>query len=66
VFRHDRIRQPFSDGRVVAMSQDYELPALPVSIVYPHARFVARRTRLFADSLRPRLAADLADVAAAG
>ena len=49
-----------STGRLALLLDDYLPPPVPVSIVYPHARFLPTRSRLFIDWLRdglpPRLA----------
>jgi DNA-binding transcriptional LysR family regulator len=42
-------------GRLVVVLADFEPPPRPVSIVYPHARGLPMRTRLFIDWLRQDL-----------
>ena len=44
-------------GRLVIVLEAFEPPPRPVSIVYPHARGLPMRTRLFIDWLRQDLAA---------
>jgi DNA-binding transcriptional LysR family regulator len=36
--------------------EDFEPPPRPLSLVYPHARFLPNRTRLFLDWMRRALA----------
>jgi DNA-binding transcriptional LysR family regulator len=40
--------------------RDFEPPPLPVSIVYPHARLLSTRVRVFVDWLTKRLPQALA------
>ncbi len=42
-------------GRLKLLLADYWPPPVPVSVVYPHARLLPARTRLFVDWLRERL-----------
>ncbi|MGH8682316.1 MAG: LysR family transcriptional regulator [Burkholderiales bacterium] len=42
-------------GRLRLLLADYWPPPVPVSVVYPHAKLLPTRTRLFADWLRERL-----------
>lgn len=42
-------------GRLVPVLQAYEPPPRPAHIVYPHARLLPRRTRLFMDFLQQEL-----------
>ena len=39
------------DGRLVKVLSDYEPPALPLSLVYPHARLLSARVRAMVDWL---------------
>jgi DNA-binding transcriptional LysR family regulator len=42
-------------GRLTRILSDYTGPKRPVYLVYPHIRYVPKRTRLFIDFLRKRL-----------
>lgn len=42
-------------GRLRIVLEDFELPARPISIVYPHARLLPARTRAFIDFVRAEL-----------
>jgi len=47
------------DGRLVRVLEAFQPPARPVSIVYPHARLLPSRTRLFVDWMKRELGATL-------
>jgi DNA-binding transcriptional LysR family regulator len=47
-------------GRLKLVLGDYWPPPVPVSVVYPHAKLLPTRTRLFVDWLRERLPARIA------
>jgi len=47
-------------GRLKLVLADYWPPPVPVSVVYPHAKLLPARTRLFVDWLRERLPARIA------
>ena len=42
-------------GRLRIVLEEFELPARPISIVYPHARLLPARTRAFIDFVRTEL-----------
>ncbi|MFJ2994184.1 LysR family transcriptional regulator [Pandoraea sp. NPDC087047] len=42
-----QVAGPLADARLVRVLKDYEGPARPVNIVYPHARLLPSRTRAF-------------------
>lgn len=46
---------PLADGRLKRVLTDYEGPARPVSIVYPHARLLPSRTRAFVEWMKKEL-----------
>ncbi|VVD64060.1 LysR family transcriptional regulator [Pandoraea horticolens] len=46
---------PMADGRLVRVLKDYEGPARPVNIVYPHARLLPSRTRAFVEWMKREL-----------
>jgi DNA-binding transcriptional LysR family regulator len=46
-----------ADGSLVRLLQDFELPPIPVQLVFPTARLMAPRLRAFIDFAAPRLAA---------
>ncbi len=43
------IAQDLAEGRLVRVLEDYPLPAMPVSILYPRSRQLSPRVRLFID-----------------
>ena len=47
------------DGRLVKVLSDYEPPALPLSLVYPHARLLSARVRAMVDWLASSLQSSL-------
>jgi DNA-binding transcriptional LysR family regulator len=40
------------DGRLQVVLEDFELPPRPISLVYPHARLLPARTRIFIDWIK--------------
>ncbi|WP_150557931.1 LysR family transcriptional regulator [Pandoraea bronchicola] len=50
-----QVAAPLASGRLVRVLKDYEGPARPVSIVYPHARLLPSRTRAFVDWMKREL-----------
>lgn len=50
-----QVAAPLADGRLVRVLTDFEGPARPVSIVYPHARLLPSRTRAFVDWMKREL-----------
>ncbi len=50
-----QVAAPLADGRLVRVLTDYEGPARPVSIVYPHARLLPSRTRAFVEWMKRAL-----------
>jgi DNA-binding transcriptional LysR family regulator len=61
VFMHYQVREAVAAGELKLMLEEYEVPASPVNVVYPHARLLPSRVRVFLDwfvpQLRQRLAA---------
>ena len=57
MFMSYQVASLVADGRLVIVLEAFEPPPRPVSIVYPHARGLPMRTRLFIDWLRQDLAA---------
>src|SRR5512134_827474 len=53
-------------GRLRLLLEDWCPPPVPVSVVYPHAKLLPARTRLFVDWLRERLPARIVAVARKG
>lgn len=45
-----------AQGRLVAVLQDFPLPPVPVSVIYPHARLLPARTRAFVDWMKSEFA----------
>lgn len=54
---HYQVAEHLAAGRLHRLLQDYERPAAPVSLAYPHARLMSLRVRAFIDFARPRLRA---------
>lgn len=50
-----QVAGPLADGRLKRILTDYEGPARPVSIVYPHARLLPSRTRAFVEWMKKEL-----------
>lgn len=50
-----QVAAPMADGRLVRVLKDYEGPARPVNIVYPHARLLPSRTRAFVEWMKREL-----------
>ena len=50
-----QVAAAMADGRLVRVLKDYEGPARPVSIVYPHARLLPSRTRAFVEWMKRAL-----------
>ncbi|TVT49637.1 MAG: LysR family transcriptional regulator [Denitromonas halophila] len=44
-----------ADGALEIVLADFEPPPLPISVIYPHARLLPARTRLFIDTMREAL-----------
>lgn len=56
-----QVREQLAGGALVRILQDFETPAIPVQIAYPHARLLPSRVRAFIDRAAPRLRQVLAD-----
>ncbi|VVD86293.1 LysR family transcriptional regulator [Pandoraea eparura] len=50
-----QVAAPMADGRLVRVLKNYEGPARPVNIVYPHARLLPSRTRVFVEWMKREL-----------
>lgn len=57
---HYQLAEHLAAGRLVRILRDYELPALPIQLVYPHSRLLSLRVRSFIDWAAPRLRSALA------
>lgn len=60
---HYQIASELTDGRLVRVLPAFELPDIPIQMVYPHARLLSSRVRQFIDWASPRLAALIPDPA---
>ena len=60
VFLSYMIRPLEREGKLKVVLREFEPPPLPVSIVYPHARLLSTRVRVFVDWLTKRLPQALA------
>lgn len=49
MFLSYQVERQLGDGRLVRLLEDFELPPVPVSVVYPKSRLLPRRTRVFVD-----------------
>ncbi len=49
------IREAIADGRLRVILRDYELPPVPISLVYPAQRLLPLKLRAFLDYAAPRL-----------
>lgn len=58
---HYQVAPALAAGRLQRLLQPFEPPALPVQLVYPHARLLSARVRQFMDWIAPRLTAALPD-----
>ncbi|RTL38228.1 MAG: LysR family transcriptional regulator, partial [Rhodocyclaceae bacterium] len=47
--------EALADGRLVQLAPDWQAAPLPVSLVYPYARFYPARLRCFIDVMRAAL-----------
>lgn len=47
------IAENLKTGQLQAILEDYRLPLLPVSAVYPHRQYLSAKVRTFIESLRP-------------
>ncbi len=56
MFLSYQVAQEVAQHRLHIVLQDFERPPLPLNVVYPHARLLARRTRLFVDWMKTALA----------
>ena len=52
-----QVAEEIADGRLVRVLRAFELPPVPVQLVFPTARLMAPRLRAFLDMAAPRLAA---------
>lgn len=55
VFMSYQVATHLRSGRLTAVLADFELPPRPISIVYPHARLLPARTRIFIDWMKQDL-----------
>ncbi len=53
-----QVRPLLDQGRIELVLTDFELPAMPISIVWPQTSALPTRTRLFIDFVAARLAAE--------
>jgi len=52
-----QMAEALAEGRLVRLLREWEMPALPVSLVFPSARLLPPRVRAFLDFAAPRLTA---------
>lgn len=58
-----QVSEQLAAGKLIELLQAYQLPPVPVNIVYPHARLLPSRARAFIDRAAPRLRERLRDSA---
>lgn len=58
---HYQVARELADGRLVRLLRAYEAPALPIQLVYPHARLLSSRVRRFMDWVTAELGASIPD-----
>jgi DNA-binding transcriptional LysR family regulator len=58
-----QVSEAIASGRLVELLKPYQLPPIPVNIVYPHARLLPSRARAFIERAAPRLRERLRDSA---
>lgn len=51
-FASYQVAPPIAQGRLTAVLEDFEPPARPISIVYPHAQLLPARTRAFIEAMK--------------
>jgi DNA-binding transcriptional LysR family regulator len=55
VFLSYQVQDGLNTGRLVTVLEDYETRPMPVSIIFPHARLLSPRVRVFVDWMKQRL-----------
>ncbi|MFV3334930.1 LysR family transcriptional regulator [Pseudomonas sp. NY15437] len=56
---HYQVADELANGRLVRLLQTFELPDIPIQMVYPHARLLSARVRQFIDWASPRLGSSI-------
>jgi DNA-binding transcriptional LysR family regulator len=56
-----QVADELASGRLKRLLQTFELPPVPVQVVFPEARMAAAKTRAFLDALVPALRSELAN-----
>lgn len=51
LFLSYQVQQHIKSRKLVFVLEDYEPPSIPVNIIYPHAKLLSTRVRLFVDSM---------------
>lgn len=54
---HYQVADELADGRLIRLLREFELPDVPIQMVYPHSRLLPLRVRTFIDWMSPRLSA---------
>lgn len=62
---HYQVAEDLAAGRLIRVLGAFEMPALPIQVIYPHARLLSARVRSFIDWAVPRLNAAIPDTALA-
>ncbi len=60
---HYQVADDLAADRLVRVLTAFEEPALPIQVIYPHARLVSARVRRFIDWITPQLNAVIPDAA---
>ncbi len=62
---HYQVAEDLAAGGLIRVLGAFEMPALPIQVIYPHARLLSARVRSFIDWAVPRLNAAIPDAALA-
>ena len=52
---HYQVAESLEDGSLVRLLQEFEMPDVPIQMVYPHSRLLSPRVRRFMDWVGPEL-----------
>ena len=58
-----QVERELREGSLALVLERFELPPLPVHIIYPEARLSAAKARAFVDLVAPKLKVELARIA---
>ncbi len=55
VFMSYQVAPLIKSGQLSVVLQEFEPPPLPINLVYPHARLLPKRTRVFIEWMKKEL-----------